>query len=195
MRPIAKPDYPILENIQKRRSPRAFSSELVSDKNLMSLFESARWAASSYNDQPWYFIITHKHEESYQKLLSTLDPFNRQWVKSAPILILTIVRTFFEKKKIENRHAMHDLGLAMGNFSIQATSLNLALHQMAGFDPKKAIKEFNIPSSYEPVTAVALGYISTDISLLSPDLQESELAIQKRKKLSEFVFKSKWNGK
>ena len=146
--------------IYERFSPRQFLNKDVNEEKVMMLFEAARWAASSYNEQPWFFIYAHntRHSQTYKKLLSCLNDFNQDWAASAPLLMLTVVKTYFEKDGKTNRHAMHDLGLAMGNLTFQATKLNLKLHHMAGFDAHEARITFNIPEGFEPATMVAIGY-------------------------------------
>jgi len=146
----------------KRQSPRNFTDQEVSEETLMKLFEAARWAPSSYNEQPWRFIYARKNNEAtdkqYQKLFSCLTDQNQQWPKDSPILILTIAKRDFSETGESNRHAWHDVGLAMGNFCIQATKMSLIVHQMAGFSPKRAKEIFNLPDGLEPVAMVAVGY-------------------------------------
>ncbi len=194
MKPTPKADYPILNHILNRWSPRAFDSRLVSEEDLMSLFEAARWASSCYNEQPWYFIITRRGKASHEKLLETLVEPNQIWAKYAPILMLTVIKTSFTHDAKNNAHAMHDLGLAVGNLSIQATSLGISLHQMAGFDAKNAEKSFKIPKGYHAVTAIALGYVNEDSSQLPEKLRNVEHAYQSRKKISEFIFSGEWKS-
>ncbi len=150
----------------------------------MVLFEAARWAASSYNEQPWFFIYgTKENPAIYEKLYSCLNEFNKKWAGEAPVLMLTGVKTFFEETKKKNAHALHDLGLAMGNFTYQASKFNIMVHHMAGFQPSLAKEYFNIPDGYEAVTMVAIGYA------------DETKTNRKRKPLQDFVFDKVLNDK
>ncbi len=183
--------HPLLTS---RRSLRAYDpAKEVSDADLNSLFEAARWAPSAFNEQPWRFIYARKGTEAYDQIFNTLVPSNKDWVTFAPVLVLVIVKLNSSHNGNPNRHAMHDLGLAMGNFSMQATSLGLNLHQMGGFMQQAAQETFNIPEGYEAVTVTAVGYLgSTDN--LSEALLGRETAPRVRKDLSEFAFENGWKN-
>jgi len=143
----------------RRFSPRSFIKKDISKDDLHALFDAARWAASSYNEQPWRFLIGRKNQSSnYDLLLSCLNKNNQKWADQAPVLILTIAKKTFSKDESPNRHALHDLGLAMGNFSIQACKFGIMIHQMAGFDIGKARSLFQLKEDFEPVSIVAIGY-------------------------------------
>ncbi len=181
-------EHQVHELIQNRWSPRAFSSKPVEQKNLLTLFEAARWAASSMNEQPWRFIYaTRDQAERFNKLLSCLAEGNKVWAVNAPALILTLVKTHFEYNNEYNKWALHDLGLAIGNLTTQASALDLYVHSMGGFSTEKAKKLFSISSQYEPVTIIAAGYIGNP-DTLPDDLRKSEIAVQQRKPLSELLL-------
>jgi len=188
---LAQTQHPVHEFIRSRWSPRAFSDRPLEQDKLLSLLEAARWAPSSYNHQPWSFIVATKDDPTeYNRLLSTLVEFNQGWAKSAPVLILAVAKTRTDDGKT-NRHAFHDVGLAIENLVIQATALGLSVHQMAGFSVDGARKEYRIPEDYEPATAIVVGYAGDPQSL--PDgLREKELAPRVRKPLNEFVFTGEW---
>lgn len=188
---LAETNYPVHELIRRRWSPRAFDDRLVEPEKLLSLLEAARWAPSSYNYQPWSFIIATKdNPEEYNRLLGTLVEFNQGWAKTAPVLLIAVARTRNEDGK-ENRHAFHDVGLALENLVFQATDLGLAVHQIGGFDVEKARTVYQIPEGYEPATAVTIGYVG-DPQDLPDGLKERELAPRSRKPLTEFVFTGQW---
>ena len=157
-----KEDIKAEEVIYKRQSPRNFSDRKVDEQTYLTLLEAARWAASSYNEQPWRFIYAIKGdtdaEERYEKLFACLNEHNQGWAGDAPVLMLTAAKNTFSRNGKPNRHAWHDVGLAMGNFSLQATKMDLVVHQMAGFHPDKAIELFNLPDDIEPVAMAAVGY-------------------------------------
>lgn len=184
----ADTDAPVLPEIEERWSPRAFADRPVSDEVLKALFEAARWAPSSYNEQPWRFVVARKQDAGrFDSLLQCLVPKNREWAKEAPVLMLSIARTRFTHSGEENRHAFHDVGLAMGNLLAQATAEEVAVHQMAGIDADEAARRFDVPDAYEVVAAAALGYRGNP-SDLAEGQQEAEVAERDRKPLSELVF-------
>jgi nitroreductase len=187
----AQSAQPIHELLATRYSPRVFAARPVEEAKLQSLFEAARWAASSSNQQPWRFIVTRRGTEAFTRLVACLRPGNQRWAPAAPVLILSVAKTQLEpsgdKPARENAYAWHDLGLAVGNLSVQATALGLALHQMGGFDKEAAREAFGIPDGYAPVSVIALGYPG-DPASLPEDLRARELAPRTRKPLEELVF-------
>jgi nitroreductase len=188
----ATTDYPVHELIQNRWSPRAFSDKPVPPEILRSLFEAARWAPSSSNEQPWAFIVGTKDDpETHDKILSTLVEFNQGWAKHAPVLAIAVSQMEFARNKTPNRNAFYDTGSAVAHLTAEATSRGLFVHQMAGFDPRKAIEVFHIPKGWEPIAVFAIGYPG-DPSALPDKLRERELAPRSRKPISEFVMSSDW---
>lgn len=192
MQKLAETRYPIHELLKRRWSPRAFQDRDVEPEKLAGLFEAARWAPSCFNDQPWFFLVASRREpERYQRLLDCLIQWNQTWARTAPVLMLSVARLTFQRNGSENRHAFHDVGLAMGNMLTQATSVGLYLHQMAGFDIDKARELLNIPDGFEPVAAVALGYLG-DPSQLPEKLEQRERQPRMRKNLQDFVYGGRW---
>jgi nitroreductase len=187
----AETSAPIHDLIRHRWSPRAFDPRPVEPEKLRSLFEAARWAASSYNGQPWYFIVGTKDDpENYNRVLATFVEFNQGWAKQAPVLALSVAKLTFDDGK-PNRHAFHDVGQAAANLNTQAEALGLSVHQMAGIDPEKARTLFGIPADYEAVAGMALGYAG-DPASLPDELRKRELAPRQRKPLDSFVFTGQW---
>lgn len=183
---------PIHELIGRRWSPRAFSKRPVEPDKLLSLFEAARWAASSNNEQPWAFLVaTREDRKNYEDVIGVLVEFNRAWADKAPVLILAFAHTQFEKDGRVNRHAFYDLGQAVANLTLQATALGLATHSMAGFNVEAARERFNVPSGWEPATMIALGYPG-DPDSLAEKLRQRELAQRQREPLLQFVFSGEW---
>lgn len=184
--------HPVHDLIKHRWSPRAFENRPVEPAKLRSLFEAARWAASSYNAQPWYYIVATKEEpEAYKKVLDTFVEFNQSWAKGAPVLALSVAGLKFPHNGETNRHAFHDVGQATATLAIEATNVGLAIHQMAGIDPEKARKIFGIPEGYEAVAGIAIGYPG-DAASLPDQLREREVAPRERKALDSFVFEGAW---
>ncbi len=187
-------DYPIHELLTKRWSPYAFDDRPVREADLRSLFEAARWAPSSYNEQPWRYIVSNKDDaEQFQRLLSCLVDGNQIWAKAAPVLALGVVSLKFAHDAKDNRAAVHDLGLAAGNLLLEATTRGLFVHQMIGILPDMARKIYEIPEGFEAWTALAIGYKGDETNL--PDqLRERDLAPRQRKPLRDFVFSGKWEN-
>jgi nitroreductase len=188
----AESHYPIHDLIQRRWSPRAFDERPVEADKLLSLFEAARWAPSSNNEQPWRFIVATKGEEAaWNRLLACLVEGNRKWAYRAPVLILSVASMNFEDEAKPNRHAYHDTGMAVENLVLQATALGLVTHQMAGFDMEKARADLKIPAGHEPVAMIAVGYPG-DPSLLADHLKQREVAPRERNPVSTFVYSGEW---
>lgn len=188
---IAKTDYEIYPLLSQRYSPRVFKEKQITDKELHQLFEAVRWAASSNNLQPWRFILTKKGTKAYHKLVDCLSDFNQKWVENAPVLVLCGYKKNMDNGK-ENFHALHDLGLSLGNMTVQAQSMDIALHHMAGVNWEKAHKVFNVPEGYHIATALAIGYYGGGIDDLPNELRKTEISERKRIPQSEFVFKNVW---
>ncbi len=191
MQKPAPTNFPVHNLIRERWSPRAFASKPVEPAVLASLFEAARWAPSSNNEQPWSYIVATKNDaENFAKTLSVLVEFNASWAKEAPVLLIAVSRLNFQNGT-PNRNAFYDTGAATALLSVEATARGLAAHQMAGFDPAKAKQVFEIPKDCEPIAAMALGYPGDPGSL--PDkLRDREVAPRTRKPLSEFVMSGRW---
>lgn len=185
----------VLELFTRRRSVRAFSERGVEPEKLDSVLEAARWAPSCYNEQPWRFVVATKEDPDgdHDRLLGCLSEGNRRWAREAPVLMFSAAKLFFDRNGEPNRHALHDVGLAVGNLVAQATSLGLSVHQMAGFDREKVRSACGIPEGYEPVACIALGYAG-DPRTLPEDLRERELAPRIRKPLCELVFRGRFHG-
>ena len=161
---------------------------MVEPEKLRSLFEAARWAPSSFNEQPWSFVVTTRNNpDEYAQMLSCLVEKNQQWAQLAPVLMVSVAKLNFEKSGKPNRHAFHDVGLAMGTMLVQATALGLFVHQMAGFSVDKVREAFGVPDGFEPVAAVAIGY-EADPEVLPEAFREQEVGPRRRKPISEFVF-------
>ena len=189
----AATDHPVHELIRRRWSPRAFAETPVEAEKLASLFEAARWAPSSFNGQPWHYIVATKDDQAaFERLLNCLRPQNIQWAQHAPVLIIAVAQLSLGEDRGPNRHAFHDVGLANENLVLQAVALGLVSHQMAGFFPDKARETFGIPEGYEAVTALAVGYPG-DPENLPPEVKARELQPRERRPLSEFVFSDGWD--
>ncbi len=180
------------ELIRERWSPIAFDSRPVEPEVLHSLLEAAQWAPSSFNEQPWSFLVaTREQVEEHARLLDCLVPGNQGWARHAPVLMLSVAKLAFERGGKPNRHALYDVGQATAQLVLQATAAGLAAHQMAGFDGDKARATFGIPDGHDPVAAIALGYPG-DPEALPENMRGRELAPRRRKSLSELAFAGRW---
>lgn len=189
---IAMPDHSIHELLQKRWSPRAFAETAVSSDELCRLFEAARWAASAFNAQPWHFIVAQKEStEEFQQIVNCLMPGNVPWASKAPVLAISVAQIYNAERERPMAYGWHDTGLAVQNLIVQATSMDLYVHQMAGFDKEKAKETFNIPEHYQAVSALAIGYLGA-ADELPENYQEGEVKPRDRKPLSDFVFTGTW---
>jgi nitroreductase len=185
-------DHPVQEVIANRWSPYAFADRPVSKATLLSLFEAARWAASSYNEQPWsYIVATREEPQEFEKLLSCLVEGNQVWAKAAPVLALGCTSLNFVLNGQPNAAAVHDLGLASGNLVLEATARGLAVHQMIGIVPARARVVYQIPDGVQPLTGIAIGYVG-DPAALPEKLRPRDLTNRTRKPLAQFVFGGKW---
>lgn len=190
----ANTEYDVHDIIQERWSPRSFSDREVKPELIRKLFDAARWAPSSYNEQPWRFIYARKEEpEQFDKLYRVMGEFNQNWAGDAPMLILTIAKKKFSDTNKPNRVAKYDVGAAMSYFTFEATRHDLYVHQMAGINQEKAREIFDIPEGYKALTMAAVGYIG-DPDNLDGDLKETEVSKRTRKDIDEIAFQGKWKG-
>ena len=195
MKKPAPVGHPVIELIRERWSPRAFLAKPVETAKLLSVLEAGRWAPSSFNAQPWSFIVARAEDtEEFAKLLGCLVEGNQAWAKAAPVLMISVAKNTFDHNGKPNRCAPHDVGLASENMTLEAVAQGLATHGMAGIQIDKIREVYGLPEDCDPIAAWALGY-GGDPELLEGTLKERELAPRERKELSEFVFGSKWGTK
>ena len=152
--------------IEKRFSPYDFDASYELDENqIQELFEAARWAPSSYNEQPWKFhYATRQNKEGFKKLYEVILDSNKPWSGDVSILILGTANTVFKRNGKTNRHAFYDLGQSVQSMILQATEMGLHAHQMGGYSVEKARAAFDLPENVEPVVMIAIGKrIGTDV--------------------------------
>jgi nitroreductase len=188
----AATDHPVHALVAERWSPYAWSDRPVGRDDLAALFEAARWAASSYNEQPWRWLVAQREDsEAFARLLSTLVEGNQGWAQHAPVLAIGVSVASFSRNGKPNKAAHHDLGLAAGNLCFEATARGLAVHQMIGIQPERVRELYGVPDGAEPLTGLAIGYAG-DTASLPENLRERDLAPRARKPLSELVFAGHW---
>lgn len=188
----AATDHPIHNTLAVRWSPYAFSDRRVTRSDLASLFEAARWAPSSYNEQPWRYIVGVKEQgDTHARILDCLVESNRAWAQNAPVLALGVVVRRFGLNGTPNKAAEHDLGLASANLVIEATTRRLHVHQMIGIEPEKARETFGVPEEAEVLTALAIGYRETSAQM-NEALRARDTKPRERRPLGEFVFNGRF---
>ena len=191
----ARADHDVLDVIRHRWSPRAYDpARRVSRTDLLRLFEAARWAPSSGNEQPWRFIVTERHDtpEAFTALAASLTGRNPLWAAAAPVLALVVVRVTLERAESVNPHAWYDVGQAVGFLTLQATSMEVSVRQMEGFDREQARAACRVPPAFEPVVIMAIGYAGDPDSLPHETHRTAERTARSRKPVGEFVFGGEW---
>lgn len=178
----------INSSIAKRRSALAFLPKALTSEQINNLFEAARWAPSSFNEQPWRFYFASREKiESFDQLLSVLAPGNSEWAKNSSLIVISTAKTKLSLNGKENGYAKHDTGLATSNLLIQAESMGLASHVMGGFDRDKAKDILNLDEDTIPVAAIAIGFHG-DLSSLSESNIKRATAQRVRKSIEEISF-------
>ncbi len=192
---IARTDHEVLEVIRHRWSPRAFDSTRDLDvDDLRRLFEAARWAPSSRNEQPWRFVVASRTRSAaaFAALLASLNPTNQAWAAAAPVLVLAVVRLRHERDELENAHAWYDAGQAVAYLSLQATAMGLSTRQMQGFSPDAAAAACQVPAEFAPAVVFAVGYAGEPSSLAMERHRVAETAPRERRAIGDFVYSGGW---
>lgn len=195
MQKPATTQQPIHTLIADRWSGRAYdANQSVSEAQVISLLEAARWAPSCFGDQPWRFVVCNKTNnlQAWQAAFDSLVPGNQGWAVNAPVLLLICADTLFGHNDKPNKWAAYDTGAATENLCLQATADGLMAHQMGGFDADKARAAFNVPARYQILAMVSIGYPAA-IESLSGEAKERELAPRSRKPLGELFFNGQWD--
>lgn len=186
----ASNEYPIHELIRRRWSPTWFADRAVEQEELLSILEAGRWMASSYNEQPWRYIVAlRQNAQQFATALGCLVPPNQAWARSAAVLVLTLFKPTFTHNDNPNRVALHDIGGASAAITFQAMSLGLFVHQMAGIERDKIIQTYKVPEGFEPATGFAMGYpFDGDCSALDEKVRKAFESPRTRKPMSEYIF-------
>lgn len=180
----ATTEYPIMAELESRWSPRAFDPGYnISQQELGSLVEAARWAPSSSNSQPWSFVVGVRGDQTFQTVFDTLASGNQVWAGSASALIVNVVETENAEGKALS-HSAYDVGQAAAHLSVQATHLGLIVHQMGGFDPEALRNALGLEPRFTPFVVMAIGRIG-DPNDLPDAVREREVQPRVRKPLSE----------
>lgn len=181
----------VLDVILRRWSPRSYADSTVTDAELEQIFSAGLWAASSFNEQPWRFVLGRKGDPVWTAIFDALVERNQGWARTAPILFASFAKKTFSKDGSSNRHAFHDVGAASGNMSLQATALGLHTHGMAGFDPDRLRDTIGVPDDFDAVACWALGRLGSP-EVLPEMLRTIEVSPRSRKTIKEVVFGAHW---
>ena len=175
----------LAEVFVKRHSGKNFKTTGVTEEQYAALIQSARWAPSSYNDQPWNFIFCdrYKNPEAYQKVVDSL--YGQDWVENVPLFAIAVVRPAFRYNQQENDWALYDTGAAALSMSLQATEMGLMAHQIGGFDREEIQQEFHLPEGFQPIAILAIGYEDTSVD-------SSEEEPRTRYPINENFFYGQW---
>jgi nitroreductase len=193
----ARADHEVIDVIRRRWSPRAFDrGRDVPEAELRRLFEAARWAPSSFNEQPWRFLVCRRASDpdAYRALFESLSPRNQTWAESAPVLVLVAVRATLERNESPNSHAWYDTGQAVGFLTLQATAQGLSMRQMQGFDSERARTACGVPAPFDPAVVIAVGYAGDPDTLSHEPHRAAETKPRERRPASEFVFNGRWGS-
>lgn len=185
-------DLPIVGAIKRRWSPVAFSDKPLEPKMIAALFEAARWAPSSFGEEPWRYVYAAKGDDGREALESLLVEGNA-WAKKAGLLAISFAKTNFTYNSKPNRHHLHDLGCATGYLVLQSTELGLVSHQMAGFAHEKANDVLGVPKEFVPGSMFAIGHYG-DPKAMDEGSQKRDASPRGRKPVEEFAFKGRWKA-
>lgn len=181
-------DVPVTDLIKNRWSPVHFSNTPLSKEIIASLFEAARWAPSSYNEQPWFYVYAGSEDGEARETINALLVEGNAWAKNAGLLIVSFANKNLVRGGKPNRFAAHDLGASSMQLVLQATAMGLVSHQMGGFAHEKANELLGVPADYEPGSMIAIGFPG-DPKTISAEMKERESGPRQRKKVSEFAFR------
>ena len=185
-----KSEYPIHEMFLNRWSPRAFTTEPITKEELLTMLEAARWAASSYNSQPWRFLYALRESPAWQRFLNLLVPSNQSWAKHSSALVFVIssstMRSPRSREKVPSPTHSFDAGTASGYFALQASLMGWYVHGMAGFDADRACEELDIPKGYKVEAVYAVGKKADPAGL--PEELRSREAPSDRLPLAKLAF-------
>ena len=183
---MRKAEHKIDKIFLDRWSPRAMSGGGISKEELFTLLEAARWAPSSFNEQPWRFIYAQRDTKHWKKFFDLLDDFNKTWCRNAAVLVCLVSSKKFQHSGKPNRNGVSDSGAAWENLALQASLKGLVAHGMAGYDVEKARKELNVPEDYEIIHMIAIGNSGNPLEL-PEKIREMEKP-NSRKPVKELVF-------
>ena len=187
-------DRSLIDAVSRRWSPRAFDpGRPVGPETTATLLDAARWAPSSYNDQPWRYLVFDRSEPAARVRAEDCLNEGNSWARDAGLLLITMAAKISGTTGDPNRFALHDTGMANMCLVLQATQLGLHSHQMGGYDRDRARAEFAIPDEFELASMIAIGYIA-DPDALSDEVRARESQPRIRRRIAEFAFSNAWGN-
>ena len=181
--------FPVIEEIKKRWSPRAFDTKKsITRDDINTILEAASWAPSAMNEQPWRYVVALKEEtEKFNAVVNCLFDANTLWAKNAAALVVSFAKLTYSSNGKTNSAALHDVGMANQNMLLQAASMDIYTHVMGGFDKEKVKEVFKTEPDMQPVVIIALGSLGNPEDLPEP-LKVREIAARTRKNIEEIVL-------
>jgi nitroreductase len=192
-RKARQPTFPINPLFLNRWSPRSMTGEEMDDDTIMSLFEAARWAPSSYNNQPWRFIYAKRNTPYWNRLFDLVAEPNKVWAKNAALIVVVVSNKHFDINGKYSITHQYDAGAAWENLALEASIRELVAHGMQGFDYERTRADLGIPDSFDVMAMIAIGKRGPKENL-PKNLQEKE-APNGRKPLREIVMEGSFTGK
>lgn len=180
----ADTQFPVAELIRKRWSPRSFAAKELLAEDLLTILEAGSWAPSANNAQPWRQVYALRGTKGFSTILSALSPGNQPWAQQAAALVVTIGIRELPDSQQKNTYYLHDAGMLNAFMLLQAQSMGLYGHVMAGFDKHRLAELLDLPVSEDIVTVTAFGYLD-DPGKLDEPYRTRELNKRSRKPLSE----------
>jgi nitroreductase len=188
MKKKAQTSVPIHPILADRWSPRSFDpAALISTEDMTAFLEAARWAPSSYNFQPWRFIISRRGDETFQKICESLSGFNQVWAPPASALVAVVVEQKTEGH-VYPPIALFDTGLAVSQLTVEAAHRGFIVHPMIGFDKEKMNKSFDISGQRDCIVILAIGRQGPAENLPEGQAREREGLPRERNELSELII-------
>lgn len=187
-----KPEYHSVDPLLLHRwSPRAMSGQMITQEELMTMFEAARWAPSAANNQSWRFVYAKKGTPEWQRFFDLLDDFNKSWAEGGAVLIMIFSKTIFDYNGEPSRTHSFEAGAAFQNFALQGSILGLVVHAMKGFDYDKARELLKVPDEYSVEAMIVVGRQGDPDKL--PSLLQKFESPSNRKPLADIVREGKFD--
>ena len=188
-----KAHHPVAPIFLDRWSPRAFDASVMPDADLLTIFEAARWAPSSFNAQPWRFLYAKREDADWERFLDLLIPFKQVWAHSASVMIYILSDSQMEmvpgQPKPSHSHSF-DAGAAWACLALQATMMGYHAHGMVGVDFDRARAELKVPDRYRFEAAAVIGRVGA-IEVLEEKLRAREVPSD-RKPVGDFAYRGEW---
>ena len=188
MNKTADTQFPVLPVIAKRWSPRSFQKSMIGSEDLDSLFEAARWSASSMNAQPWRYRYAERGSAAFDQIMDCLLPGNQAWAGDASVLMVSSAITVFPHNGRPNVSAVHDVGMANAHLVLEAQSRDIYAHMIAGYNPELLNSAIQFEEDEIPICVIALGHLGRPEELQA-ELERRERAPRLRKTIAEFTKK------